>query len=76
MQSSALYRSRGELSNAYFVAKFGFDIAEIEPFQVAEFAQGGRPGAPGAPGADPASPRRIPASDALFCHIYTVGSGK
>ena len=34
MQRSALCRSRRELSNAYFVAKFGFDTAENEPFQV------------------------------------------
>ena len=27
-------RSRRELSNAYFLAKFGFDTAENEPFQV------------------------------------------
>ena len=27
-------RSRGELSNAYFLAKFGFDAAENEPCQV------------------------------------------
>ena len=27
-------RSRRELSNAYFLAKFGFDAAENEPFQV------------------------------------------
>ena len=34
MQRSALCRSRRELSNAYFLAKFGFDTAENEPFQV------------------------------------------
>ena len=27
-------RSRRELSNAYLLAKFGFDTAENEPFQV------------------------------------------
>ena len=34
MQRSALCRSRRELSNAYLLAKFGFDKAENEPFQV------------------------------------------
>ena len=37
MQRSAFCRSRRELypnSNAYFLAKFGFDTAENEPFQV------------------------------------------
>ena len=34
MQRSALCRSRRELSNAYFVAKFGFDTAENEPSKV------------------------------------------
>ena len=34
MQRSALCRSRRELSNAYFVAKFDLDTAENEPCQV------------------------------------------
>ena len=34
MQRSALCRSRRELSNAYFLAKFGFDAAENEPCEV------------------------------------------
>ena len=34
MQRSALCRSRRELSNAYLLAKFGFDAAENEPCQV------------------------------------------
>ena len=34
MQRSALCRSRRELSNAYFLAKFGFDTAENEPCQL------------------------------------------
>ena len=34
MQRSALCRSRRELSNAYLLAKFGFDTAENEPLQV------------------------------------------
>ena len=34
MQKSAFCRSRRELSNAYFLAKFGFDTAENEPCQV------------------------------------------
>ena len=34
MQRSALCRSRRELSNAYLVAKFGFDTAENEPSKV------------------------------------------
>ena len=31
MHRDALCRSRGELSNAYLLAKFGFDTAENEP---------------------------------------------
>ena len=31
MRRSALCRSRRELSNAYLLAKFGLDTAEIEP---------------------------------------------
>ena len=34
VQRSALCRSRRELSNAYFIAKFGLDTAENEPCQV------------------------------------------
>ena len=34
MQRSALCRSRRELSNEYFLAKFGFDTAENEPIKV------------------------------------------
>ena len=34
MQRSAFCRSRRELSNAYFLAKIGFDTAENEPCQV------------------------------------------
>ena len=34
MQRSALCRSRQNFSNEYFLAKFGFDTAENEPFQV------------------------------------------
>ena len=34
MQRSALCRSRRELSDAYLLAKIGFDTAENEPFQV------------------------------------------
>ena len=34
VQRSALCRSRRELFNAYFLAKFGFDTAENEPCQV------------------------------------------
>ena len=34
VQRRALCRSRRELSNAYFVAKFGLDTAENEPCQV------------------------------------------
>ena len=39
MQRSALCRSRRELSNAYFLAKFGFDTAENEPYQVCPIEQ-------------------------------------
>ena len=34
MQRSAMCRSRRELSNAYLLAKFGFDTAENEPYKV------------------------------------------
>ena len=34
VQRSVFYRSRRELSNAYLIAKFGFDTAENEPFKV------------------------------------------
>ena len=34
VQRSALCRSRRELSNAYFLAKCGFDTAENEPCKV------------------------------------------
>ena len=34
VQRSALCRSRRELSNAYLLAKFGFDTAENEPSKV------------------------------------------
>ena len=34
MQWNVLCRSRRELSDAYFAAKFGFDTADNEPFQV------------------------------------------
>ena len=34
MQRSALCRSRRELSNTYFLAKFGLDPAENEPCQL------------------------------------------
>ena len=37
--SRALYRSRRELSNAYLLAKFGFDTAENEPSQVCPIEQ-------------------------------------
>ena len=39
VQRSALCRSRGELSNAYLVAKFGFDTAENEPLKVDSIIQ-------------------------------------
>ena len=39
MQRSALCRSRRELSNAYLLAKFGFDTAENEPSQVCPIEQ-------------------------------------
>ena len=35
-KSSALCRSRRELSNAYFLAKFGFDTAENEPCEISD----------------------------------------
>ena len=39
MQRSALCRSRRELSNAYFLPKFGFDTAENDPCQVCPTAR-------------------------------------
>ena len=39
VQRSALCRPRRELSNAYFLAKFGFDPAENEPCQVCKTEQ-------------------------------------
>ena len=36
VQRSAFCRSRRELSNAYLLAKFGFDTAENEPLEVWE----------------------------------------
>ena len=38
VQRSALCRSRRELSNAYLLAKFGFDTAENEPCKVCPLA--------------------------------------
>ena len=43
MQRSALCRSRRELSNEYLLAKFGFDTAENEPFQVCPLSAYGSP---------------------------------
>ena len=40
MQRSALCRSRRELSNAYFLAKIGFDTAENEPSKIWPIAAG------------------------------------
>ena len=34
VQRTAFCRSRRELSNAYLLAKFGFDTTENEPFKV------------------------------------------
>ena len=39
MQRSALCRSRRELSNAYLLAKFGFDTTENEPCKVCPIPQ-------------------------------------
>ena len=55
VQRCAFCRSRRELSNAYLVAKFGFDTAENEPSKVCRIAPSDRdPRAPGAD-ADPAA---------------------
>ena len=44
-------RSRRELSNAYLLAKFGFDTAENEPCKVCTIERGGSGGDPcGTPG--------------------------
>ena len=40
MQRSALCRSRRDLSNAYLLAKFGFDTAENEPSKVCRSGAG------------------------------------
>ena len=39
MQRSAFCRSRRELSNAYLLAKFGFDTAEHEPSKVCRWRE-------------------------------------
>ena len=44
VQRTALCRSRRELSNAYLLAKSGFDTAENEPCQVAPIEQCSRAG--------------------------------
>ena len=58
VQRSALCRSRRELSNAYFLAKFCFDTAENEPSQVC------RPASEPPRARQPPSPRRGSASRA------------
>ena len=40
VQSSALCKSRRELSNEYLLAKFGFDTAENEPSKVRPIPRG------------------------------------
>ena len=40
VQRNALCRSRRELSNAYLLAKFGFDTAENEPSKVGRLGRG------------------------------------
>ena len=61
VQRSAPCRSRRELSNAYFLAKFGFDAAENEPSKV---CRGGLSlcsgGEPHAADLDYALERRVP----------------
>ena len=47
MQRSALCRSRRELSNAYFLAKFGFDTAENDPCKVCPLSAYRSPRCPG-----------------------------
>ena len=56
VQRSALCRSRRELSNAYFVAKFGFDTAENEPYQVSRRRAARAPAGRGAPRGPPVVP--------------------
>ena len=63
VQRSALCRSRRELSNAYLLAKFGFDTAENEPSKVCrirERRRRGRAGGRGAEGGSPADRRPDP----------------
>ena len=52
-------RSRRELSNAYFLAKFGFDTAENEPSKVWPLERPGSPGGPGARRRGPLELRRL-----------------
>ena len=49
VQRSALCRSRRELSNAYLLAKFGFDTAENEPCQVERGGRFCKPSGAGGP---------------------------
>ena len=51
MQRIALCRSRRELSNAYFLAKSGFDTAENEPCQVCPLPRNAAASVTSAPGA-------------------------
>ena len=51
VQRSALCRSRRELSNAYFLAKFGFDTAENEPLKARQLdSRAGEPTTQATPG--------------------------
>ena len=61
VQKSALCRSRRELSNAYFLAKFGFDTAENEPCQVCHW-----PAGTSEPGSWRSAPPRGPARPPSF----------
>ena len=53
LRSSFTYDLRRELSNAYFLAKFGLDTAENEPSQVCPTER-----SPGHPARWPAAPGR------------------
>ena len=68
MQRGALCRSRRELSNAYLLAKFGFDTAENEPSKVCPIEPSRSHGAEGGGGtAAERRARTASASTAVSC---------
>ena len=73
MQRSALCRSRRELSKSYLVAKFGFDTAENEPWQVCSMISSvaicGRVPAAAATAADPGWHRQQPRLAQVYLRV-------